>query len=147
MAESSQGTRLRVYITDENTPSTVGATQIKPPNPKPVRVQVPHLESTKIDKLTIPVVDQGEMTADFFALKADATHVQLRRDMVARPAPSRKWDLVHVAVDPDTEVESVTVLDTFHATLIDFPRTFQERQPIKGSLTLDIDDIPEVNPE
>jgi hypothetical protein len=141
MAESSQGVRLRVYITDENTPSTVGTFSLKPPNPKPVRVEVPHLESEFIDKLNIPVVDQGDVTGEFYFEQANAVHAQLRTDMVTRPAPVRKWDIVKVVKD-ELGAESITPLDTFNATLMDFPRTFQERQAIKGSLTLSLDNIP-----
>lgn len=141
MAESSQNVRLRVYIVDANTPATVGTFSLKPPNPKPVRVEVPHLESTYVDKLNIPVVDQGDVSGEFYFEKANATHTQLRTDMVTRPAPIRKWDIVSVVKD-ELGAEAITVLDTFNATLMDFPRTFAERQAIKGSLTLSLDNIP-----
>lgn len=147
MPDSSQQVYLGIYLT-EGVRTLIEGTQIREPAAKPIRQEVVTLASTIVDKLTIPVTDQGEMTAEIYSEKADATHLAMRQLLTQRPAPSLQYDVVYIPRDEDDELDEANevVLSTFFGTLMDFPRTFQERQPIKGTLTISLDTEPTYDP-
>jgi len=157
-ADDSQNIFLRVYLgsdgkvfAEAGEASYIGVTQVREPNAKPIRVPVPHTGSTFVEAINIPVVEQGDMTAEFFCEKADATHLAMRQLLVTRPAPKLWYEVVHVPFTEGTDDElneaAETVLSRFKATCMDFPRTAQERQALKGTIQLQLDSIPEYDPD